>query len=151
VTLLSVPNELHLEILRRLDVVSIFAMRDVNRHFRGLVNTNQDTILRASLANVECVGVHRILLTQLPSPNDMCTLAYARRIHATKKTMIEAIDPRVSPPRTQGIPAAPSAASCRDGPGCPNSRLRVPSWSPSAKACFHCQSKTESGNLGKSR
>ena len=67
-----------------------------------------------------------------------------------------------SPKATSGAPDGRRAAgntlvnatppaSCRDGAGCPNSRIRVPSWSPSAKACFHCQSKTESGNLGKSR
>lgn len=49
------------------------------------------------------------------------------------------------------IASTPSAASCRDGSGCPNSRSRVPRWSPSAKDCIHCQSKTESSNLGKSR
>jgi hypothetical protein len=39
------------------------------------------------------------------------------------------------------------------GPGfaCSNSRPRVSIRSPSAKARFHCQSKTKSGNLGESR
>ena len=31
------------------------------------------------------------------------------------------------------VDTSASAASCRDGSGCPNSRLRVPSWSPSAR------------------
>jgi F-box domain len=86
--LASIPNELHLEILRRFDVPSIFNMRAVNRHFRELIESNQDTILRSSLHNVDCIGPHRILLRQfLPNENGY-TLEYAKQVYKTKQTVV---------------------------------------------------------------
>jgi histone H3/H4 len=89
VTLSTIPNELHLEILRRLDVASILTMRLLNRHFRELIDTNEDTIVRGTLRNVECVGPHSILLQFYPltTPQN-CTLLHAKRILKTKTTIL---------------------------------------------------------------
>jgi hypothetical protein len=84
-----IPPELHLEVLRRLDVPSILSMRAVDHRIHDLIDTNQDTIFRACLHNIECIGPHAILLTTCPPPNDTYSLAYAKVIHQEKQTMIQ--------------------------------------------------------------
>jgi hypothetical protein len=84
----NIPAELHLEILRRLDVPSIFSMRAVNHHFLILVDTNQDTIFRPCLHNVECVGPHAILLGSRSSPNDSYNMGFVKAIYNAKRTMM---------------------------------------------------------------
>lgn len=89
VTFSTIPNELHLEILRRLDVPSILAMRTVNRHLRELIDANEDILVRGILQNVECLGPHSILLQFYPLTNQHhCTLHHAKRIHRTKTTIL---------------------------------------------------------------
>jgi F-box domain len=85
----SIPNELHVEILRWLDVPSICTMRVVNSHFCELIDTNEDAILRPCLHNVECVGPHAILLKHSPPPGATYTLPYALATHNTKITMTQ--------------------------------------------------------------
>src|SRR5579859_6320658 len=87
VTLTCIPTELHLEILRRMDVLSILDMRGVNAHFRDLIDASQDTILRPCLRNVECTGVHAVLLKHSPPERGIYTLSYAKRIHAVKTSI----------------------------------------------------------------
>jgi hypothetical protein len=88
-TLSLMPNELHLEILRRLDVPSVLTLRRLNRHFHRLINTNEDTIVRGILQNVECIGPHSILLQLYPLtvPHNY-TLTHAKRIHKIKTTIL---------------------------------------------------------------
>jgi hypothetical protein len=90
VTLLSVPNELQLEILQQMDVPSIFIMRAVNRHFHQLIHSNEETIVRGTLTNAECIGPHAILLQFYPfSANPYyCTLDHAKRIHTIKHRIL---------------------------------------------------------------
>ena len=89
VTFSTMPNELHLEILRRLDVPSILTTRRLNRHFYQLINANEDTIIRGILKNVECIGPHSILLQFYPLTTlQNCTLTHAKRIHKTKTTIL---------------------------------------------------------------
>lgn len=60
--LLMLPNELHVEILGRLDITSLVAMRGVSRLFKEVIDKNEEVIIRASLLRVECIGPHRLLL-----------------------------------------------------------------------------------------
>lgn len=83
----SIPAELHLEILRHLDVPSILGMRGVNEYFYNLIEANQDTILRASLWNVECTGPHSMLLKLRPQRDDIYDLPFAQKIYHTKQTI----------------------------------------------------------------
>jgi len=83
----SIPAELHLEILRHLDVPSVLQMRSVNEYFYNLIEANQDTILRASLWNIECTGPHSTLLKLQPPKDDIYDLMYAKKIYHTKKTI----------------------------------------------------------------
>ena len=85
----SIPGELHLEILRLLDVSTIFTMRLVNRYFRDLLDSNEDTIVRGCLQYVECIGPHAILLQFYPLANaDNVTFRHAKRIQETKRNIM---------------------------------------------------------------
>ena len=88
-TLSSVPNEIQLEILGKLDVPSIQVMRNVNHHFRQLIKANEETIVRECLQTVECIGPHAILLQFYPldSPRH-CTLRHAIWTHCTKRAIL---------------------------------------------------------------
>ena len=89
VMLESIPGELHLEILRLLDVSTIFTMRLVNRYFRDLLDNNEDTIVRGCLQYVECIGPHAILLQFYPLANaDNVTFRHAKRIQETKRNIM---------------------------------------------------------------
>lgn len=90
VTLSTIPNELHLEILRRMDVPSICTMKCVNHHFKQLIDANEDIIVRGVLTNVECVGPHSILLRFYPLTENpcSCTLEHAQWIHRNKQTIL---------------------------------------------------------------
>jgi len=89
VMLSSIPNELHVEILRWLDLPSICTMSFVNSHFCELIDTNKDSILRACLHNVECTGPHAILLKHSPPPGPTYTFPYALATHNTRTTMTQ--------------------------------------------------------------
>ena len=82
----TIPGELHLEILRLLDVRSLFAMRSVNRQFRQLMSDNEETIVRGCLQNIECMGPHAILLKFYPltDPHNT-TFAHAKRMYEMKR------------------------------------------------------------------
>ena len=85
----TIPGELHLEILRLLDVPTILTMRLVNRYFRQLVDNNEETIVRGCLQNVECIGPHARLLQFYPLANaENTTFRHAKRIHETKRKII---------------------------------------------------------------
>ena len=89
VMLEKMPGELHLEILRQLDVPSIFTMRLVNRYFRQLMEDNEETIIRGCLQNVECLGPHAILLDFFPlSKPENTTFVHAKRLRKTKDKMM---------------------------------------------------------------
>jgi hypothetical protein len=64
-------------------------MRAVDAHFRTLINTNQDTILRPILHNVECIGGHAIILKHSPPSDGSYTLPYAISIYHTKTTITQ--------------------------------------------------------------
>lgn len=85
VMLETIPGELHLEILRMLDVPSLFAMRSVNRYFRQLMDENEETVVRGCLKKGECVGPHAILLHFYPLTDpENTTFSHARRMHEMK-------------------------------------------------------------------
>lgn len=81
----TIPAELHLEILRLLDVPSLFAMRSVNRYFRQYLDENENTVVRECLKKSECVGPHAILLHFYPLTDpENTTFSHARRMHEMK-------------------------------------------------------------------
>jgi hypothetical protein len=84
----SIPAELHLEILRHSDVPAVLEMRGVNEYFHDLIESNQDTILRSSLWNVECTGPHSTLLKLRPPRDDVYSLEYAKLILQIKRTIL---------------------------------------------------------------
>jgi len=89
VVLSTIPAELHLEILRHLDVPSLLQMRGVNEYFYNLIEANQDTIVRACLWNVECTGPHSTLIKLRPPRDGVFDLTYAKEIYHTKKTILK--------------------------------------------------------------
>lgn len=58
-------------------------MRGVNQRFHALVQDNQESIIRASLENVECCWPHSALLQYWP-PEDGYTFKYASYVCRTK-------------------------------------------------------------------
>ena|SRR2546423_6483434 len=86
--LITIPAELHLEILRHLDVTSVLEMRGVNEYFHDLIESNQDTILQASLCNVDCMGPHSTLLKLRPPKDGFYSLEYAKMILHSKRTIL---------------------------------------------------------------
>jgi hypothetical protein len=86
-TFLGVPNEIHLEILCRLDVPSLKSMMVVNRYFRELMHENEEMIVKACLRN-ECVGPHAILPWLYPICTPPKPFPHAMWIHGTKARIL---------------------------------------------------------------
>jgi hypothetical protein len=82
------PTEIHLEILQRVDVRAIHAMRAINHRFRNLIQHNQETILRLVLHNVECRYPHSTLLRFWPPGHDGYTLYYAGLVFRMKRIVL---------------------------------------------------------------
>jgi hypothetical protein len=86
-TLTTLPPELHLEILRRCDVPSLFSMRIANHYFHGLIDDNRDALLNTIIRNVECVPPHSMLLL-VPKDEEFTLTGYAHWIHRVRQDTI---------------------------------------------------------------
>lgn len=85
---MTLPNELHVEILRQVDIPSLCWIRSMNRYFRELVDSNEKMLVREILKNVECVGPHAYILEEfLPYGFDY-SLSQTARIYYMKRTVV---------------------------------------------------------------
>ena len=83
-TLATIPSELHLEILRRCEVPSLFSLRAVNHYFHDIVDDNRDTLLNTIICNVECAPPHSMLLL-VPKDEELSLSGYAHWIHSIRQ------------------------------------------------------------------
>jgi hypothetical protein len=83
---MTIPCELHLEILRRCDFASILSLHAVNRHFNNLVIDNQQFLARV-MRDRECIGPHAILAKLTPS--ERSAVPDYRRIRTIQRSKSE--------------------------------------------------------------
>jgi hypothetical protein len=85
-SLMTMPCELHLEILRRCDLTSLSSLLAVNRHFNNLVIDNQQFLAR-TMRDYECIGPHAILSKSTPSERSV--VPDYRRIRTIQRSKSE--------------------------------------------------------------
>ena len=85
-TFFALPSDLHLEILRKCELPSLYFMREVNRYFCSLIDSNRNALLYEITKNVTCVGPHSLLLYYMPLLND--PVQYSRWALQTKQEFL---------------------------------------------------------------